>query len=492
MASSDLPLQNPKLLKSKLYINGEWLAAGERRSYPVRNPANGEVISNVADGGKAETVTAIAAAAKAFPAYAALAAAERAAKLYRWHGLIMANQEDLAIILTAEMGKPLAEARAEISYGASFASWFAGEAERISGATLPTIQDRRLFVLKQPVGVCAAITPWNFPLAMITRKVAPALAAGCTIVVKPAAETPLTALALAELATQAGFPAGAINIVCSQRAAEVGLALTSDPVVRKLTFTGSTEIGRLLYANCAPDIKRLSLELGGNAPFIVFDDADLEAAVAGTIISKFRNTGQTCVCANRIYAHDKIYDRYASMLTAAVRMLKVGDGMKAGTEQGPLINAAGLAKVEEHVADALNNGATVLCGGGRHRRGGLFYQPTVLANVSSSMKLNREETFGPVAALIRFTEEQEVLSMVNDTPFGLAAYFYTKDLARAHRFADGIEAGMVGINTGLVSSTAGPFGGVKQSGLGREGSKYGIDEFLEIKLVCMGGTGTGK
>lgn len=481
-------LKNKDLLKDRLLIGGKWLKARSSRTYQVRNPANGAVIAEVADAGGAETDKAIAAAAAAFPGYAALVAQQRTELLRAWYDLIIAHSEDLARLVTAEMGKPLAESRAEAVYGAGFVEWFAEEAKRAYGDVIPTHQpDKRIFAIRQPVGVCAAITPWNFPIAMITRKVAPALAAGCTVVVKPAGSTPLAALALGALAGKAGFPDGVLNVVTSSRAAEVGAALTASTTVRKLTFTGSTEVGRKLYAQCAQDIKKLSLELGGNAPFIVFADADLEAAVDGAMICKFRNTGQTCVCANRIYVQSEVHDKFAQMLTKAVRKLKVGDGMADGVNQGPLIDEAGLAKVREHVADAVGRGAHVLCGGRRHKLGGLFFQPTVLAGVTADMQINSEETFGPVAPLIRFDTEEEAVALANDSPFGLASYFYTKDLARAHRVAERIESGIVGINTGLISTPAAPFGGVKQSGLGREGSKYGINEFLEIKYLCMGG-----
>ncbi|MGB8544911.1 MAG: NAD-dependent succinate-semialdehyde dehydrogenase, partial [Azonexus sp.] len=419
------------------------------------------------------------------PAWRALPAKQRAQVLQRWFVLINANADDLAQLITAECGKPLSEARGEVTYGASFVEWFAEEGKRTYGETIPaTAVDKRLVVIKQAIGVCAAITPWNFPLAMITRKVAPALAAGCTVVVKPAEQTPLTALALAVLAEEAGFPPGVFNVLTGDPVA-IGGELTANPTVRKLSFTGSTEVGRLLMAQCAPTIKKLSLELGGNAPFIVFDDADVDAAVNGALIAKYRNTGQTCVCANRILVQSGVYEEFAQKLAVRAGQLTVGAGIEEGVAQGPLIDDAALAKVEAHVADALTKGARVLCGGARHARGGNFYQPTVLADVTPDMKVACEETFGPVAPLFRFASEAEAVAMANDTEFGLAAYFYSRDVARCWRVGEALEYGMVGVNTGLISNEVAPFGGVKQSGIGREGSKYGIEEYLDIKYLCF-------
>ncbi len=483
-----LKLDQPDLLRKQIYAGCQWRDAETGNTYAMSNPADGTVVAEVAQADAADTQAAIAAAVAAFPAYSALVAKQRSVLLRKWHELILANSEDLARLVTAEMGKPLAEARAEVAYGSSFVEWFAEEAKRAYGDVIPGHQpDKRILAIKQPVGVCAAITPWNFPIAMITRKVAPALAVGCPAIVKPAGQTPLAALALAALAHEAGLPPGVLNVLPSNRARSVGETLTASTDVRKLTFTGSTEIGRVLYAQCAHDIKKLSLELGGNAPFIVFDDADIAAAADGAIICKFRNTGQTCVCANRIYVQDSVYDEFADALAQRAAALKVGNGMDEGVAQGPLINADGLAKVKSHVEDALAGGARIVCGGKEHELGGTFFEPTVLADVTPQMLVNREETFGPVAPLVRFEQEDEVLRLANDSPFGLSAYFYTRDLARAHRVAEGIEAGMVGVNTGLISTETAPFGGVKQSGLGREGSKYGIDEFLETKYICLGG-----
>ena len=478
-------LSNRQMLRSAAKIGQNWNAADDGATFSVINPATGERLGEVPLCGAAETRRAIEAANEAWPAWRALTARQRGQLLRAWFELIVANAEDLAQLITAECGKPLAEARGEVAYGASFVEWFAEEGKRTYGESIPsTAANTRLLVVKQPVGVCAAITPWNFPLAMITRKVAPALAAGCPVVVKPAEATPLTALALAVLAEQAGLPAGVFNVVTGNPAA-IGGELCANPVVRKLSFTGSTAVGRLLMAQCAPTIKKLSLELGGNAPFIVFDDADLDAAVDGALIAKYRNTGQTCVCANRFLVQAGIYDQFAARFADKVRGLKVGDGTEAGVAQGPLINAAGLAKVEAHVADALGKGARVLCGGTRHERGGNFFQPTVLADVTTAMQVAREETFGPVAPLFRFETEAEAIAMANDTEFGLAAYFYSRDVARCWRVGEALEYGMVGINTGLVSNEVAPFGGIKQSGLGREGSKYGIEEYLEIKYLCF-------
>jgi succinate-semialdehyde dehydrogenase/glutarate-semialdehyde dehydrogenase len=478
-------IDNRALLRSTVFLNGNWVAADDGSSFAVRDPANDALLGVVPNCGAGETRRAIAAAASALPAWRARTAKQRAQVLQRWLTLINENAGDLARLITAECGKPLAEARGEVAYGASFVEWFAEEGKRTYGETIPaTLADKRLVVVKQAIGVCAAITPWNFPLAMITRKVAPALAAGCTVVIKPAEQTPLTALALAVLAEQAGLPAGVINVLTGDPVA-IGGELTASPLVRKLSFTGSTEVGRLLMQQCAPTIKKLSLELGGNAPFIVFDDADVDAAVNGALLAKYRNTGQTCVCANRILVQAGIYEEFAQKLAARAGELKVGPGAEDGVAQGPLIDAAALAKVEHHVADALAKGARVLSGGARHARGGNFYQPTVLADVTPAMKLAREETFGPVAPLFRFHSEAEAVAMANDTEFGLAAYFYSRDVARCWRVGEALEYGMVGVNTGLISNEVAPFGGIKQSGIGREGSKYGIEDYLEVKYLCF-------
>ena len=479
-------MKNPELLRNACLINGEWQPA-TGTSIEVRNPATGDLVGSVPSFGAAETCRAIDAADAAFHPWRAKTAGERAKILRRWFELMMANQEDLARLMTLEQGKPLAEARGEIAYAASFIEWFAEEARRVYGEVIPSpLPDRRLIVLKQPVGVCAAITPWNFPAAMITRKVAPALAAGCTMVVKPAEQTPLSALALAWLGQQAGIPPGVLNIVTGEPVA-IGGELTSNSKVLKLSFTGSTEVGRLLMAQCAPTIKKMSLELGGNAPFIVFDDADLDAAVAGAMASKYRNAGQTCVCTNRFLVQEGVHDAFARKLAAAVAGLKVGNGLDEGVTQGPLIDDAGLAKVEELLADAVTQGASVLCGGKRHARGGTFFEPTVLAGATPAMRLAREEIFGPVAPIFSFRDEAEAVRMANDTEFGLAAYFYSRDIARAWRVGEALDYGMVGINSGLISNEVAPFGGVKQSGLGREGSKHGIEEYLEIKYIAMAG-----
>ena len=478
-------IQNQALLRSTVLFGGKWVSADDGMTFAVRDPATGSLLAEVPDCGAPETRRAIAAAAAAMPAWRALPAKQRAQVLQRWFVLINANADDLAQLITAEGGKPLSEARGEVTYGASFVEWFAEEGKRTYGETIPaTAVDKRLVVIKQAIGVCAAITPWNFPLAMITRKVAPALAAGCTVVVKPAEQTPLTALALAVLAEEAGFPPGVFNVLTGDPVA-IGGELTASPVVRKLSFTGSTEVGRLLMAQCAPTIKKLSLELGGNAPFIVFDDADVDAAVNGALIAKYRNTGQTCVCANRILVQSGVYEEFAQKLAVRAGQLTVGAGIEEGVAQGPLIDDAALAKVEAHVADALTKGARVLCGGARHARGGNFYQPTVLADVTPDMKVACEETFGPVAPLFRFASEAEAVAMANDTEFGLAAYFYSRDVARCWRVGEALEYGLVGVNTGLISNEVAPFGGVKQSGIGREGSKYGIEEYLDIKYLCF-------
>jgi succinate-semialdehyde dehydrogenase/glutarate-semialdehyde dehydrogenase len=480
-------LKDTALFRQQCYVDGTWVDAPDGKTVAVMNPASGEALGTVPSLGAAETASAVAAAHAAFPAWAAKTAKERATILRRWYELIVANADDIGTMMTAEQGKPLAEARGEVTYAASFVEWFAEEAKRMYGDVIPGHQaDKRILVLRQPVGVVAAITPWNFPAAMITRKVAPALAAGCTVVCKPASQTPFTALALAELAHRAGIPKGVFNVVTGSARA-IGGVLTGDPRVRKLSFTGSTEIGKQLMAQCAGTMKKVSLELGGNAPFIVFDDADLDAAVAGAIASKYRNTGQTCVCANRLLVQAGAYDAFAAKLVEAVRKLAVGDGLKGATDQGPLIDESALAKVEEHVADAVAKGAKVALGGKRHALGGTFYEPTVLTYVTPDMKVAGEETFGPVAPLFRFETEEEAIRMANDTEFGLAAYFYTRDLARSWRVSEALEYGIVGLNTGLISTEVAPFGGVKESGMGREGSKYGLMDFTEIKYVCVGG-----
>jgi succinate-semialdehyde dehydrogenase/glutarate-semialdehyde dehydrogenase len=485
--ASPLVLEDPSLLRQQCYVNGAWLDATGGATLPVSNPATGAALGSVPAFGAAETESAVGAARAAFPAWAARTAKERAVLLRRWHDLILQNAADLARLMTAEQGKPLAESKGEIAYAASFVEWFAEEAKRVYGDVIPGHQaDKRILVLRQPVGVVAAITPWNFPAAMITRKVAPALAAGCTVVCKPATQTPYSALALAELAHRAGIPAGVLNIVTGP-AREVGGVLTGDARVRKLSFTGSTEIGKLLMAQCSKTMKKVSLELGGNAPFIVFDDADLDAAVAGAIASKYRNTGQTCVCANRLLVQKGVYEAFGAKLVAAVQKLRVGDGLADETEQGPLIDAAALKKVEEHIADATAKGAKIALGGRRHALGGTFFEPTVLTGVTPAMAVAREETFGPVAPLFSFKSEEEAIAMANDTEFGLAAYLYTRDLARSWRVSEALEYGIVGLNTGLISTEVAPFGGVKESGTGREGSKYGLLEYTEIKYVCVGG-----
>ena len=481
-----LPLKDPSLFKTQSYLNGEWIDADSGKRFDVDNPADGAIVASVPDCGAAETKRAIAAADAALPAWRALTAKARAAILRKWYELILANADDLALILTTEQGKPLAEAKGEILYGASFIEWFAEEGKRTYGDTIPSPQgDKRLIVIKQAIGVTAAITPWNFPNAMITRKVGPALAAGCTMVLKPAEQTPLSALALAELAQRAGVPKGVFNIITGDAPA-IGGELCASPVVRKLSFTGSTEVGRILMKQCAPTIKKLSLELGGNAPFIVFDDADLDAAADGLMASKYRNAGQTCVCANRVYVQAGIYDKFTDKIKAKMAAIKVGAGTEADVNLGPLIDAQGLAKVEDHVADALAKGAKVVLGGKRSARGGLFYEPTLLRDVPLTAKVSREETFGPVAPLIKFDTEAEVVALANASEFGLAAYFYSRDVSRVFRVGEALESGMVGINTGIFSNEVAPFGGVKQSGLGREGSKYGIEDYLEIKYLCIG------
>jgi succinate-semialdehyde dehydrogenase/glutarate-semialdehyde dehydrogenase len=480
-------LTDPKLFRQAAYIDGAWVESGPNGKIDVDDPATGEILGSVPRLGRAETRAAIDAASRAFPAWRQTTAKERAIVLRRWFELMMANQEDLAQLMTAEQGKPIAESRGEVAYAASFLEWFGEEAKRVYGDTIPAQQaDKRILVLKEPICVVACITPWNFPLAMITRKAGPAIAAGCTVVLKPASQTPFSALALAELAERAGIPKGVFNVVTGS-ATEIGGELTSHPAVRKLSFTGSTETGKLLMAQCAATVKKLSLELGGNAPFIVFDDADLDAAVEGAIASKYRNTGQTCVCANRLLVHAAVYDAFARKLAEAVTKLTPAPGTEAGATQGPLIDDKAVEKVESHIADATAKGAKVLLGGKRHARGGRFFEPTILIDVTPAMAVAREETFGPVAPLFRFTSEAQAIALANDTEFGLAAYFYGRDVGRIFRVAEALEYGIVGINTGIISTEVAPFGGVKESGLGREGSKYGLDEFLEIKYLCLGG-----
>ena len=480
-----MKLNDPTLLRVDSYINDGWVAGKTR--FAVTNPANGEVIAEVADLGSAEVTAAIDAAVPAQKAWAKRTAKDRAMVMRKWYDLVMANAEDLAVILTTEMGKPLAEAKGEIAYGASFIDWFAEEARRVCGDVLETPQaDKRLLTFKQPIGVFGAITPWNFPIAMITRKVAPGIAAGCACVLKPAEQTPLSALALAELAERAGLPAGIMNIVTGMNAPAIGETMCADDRIRKMTFTGSTEVGRILMRQSADSVKKMSLELGGNAPLLVFDDADLDKAVTGAMMSKFRNAGQTCVCANRIFVQDGIYDAFAKRLAEATDALQVGNGMTDGVEQGPIINDQGLAKIKRHVEDAVGKGAILLTGGKPHALGGTFFEPTVLTEMTSDMQLFREETFGPVAALFKFNDEDDAIAMANDSEFGLAAYLFTENAARLFRVSEALEFGIVAVNTGIFSSEVGPFGGLKNSGLGREGSKYGIDEFLEIKFVCVG------
>ena len=480
-------LQDPRLFRQACYIDGTWVESSPQGVIEVDNPATGEIIGTVPKLGRAETRQAIEVAARAFPAWRNKTAKERAAVMRRWFDLMLANQDDLARLMTTEQGKPLVESKGEVLYAASFLEWFGEEAKRVYGDTIPPHQgDKRILVIKQPVGVVACITPWNFPLAMITRKAGPAIAAGCAVVLKPASQTPFSALALAELAQRAGVPNGVLNVLTGS-ATEIGGELTSNPTVRKLSFTGSTATGKLLMAQCARTVKKLSLELGGNAPFIVFDDADLDAAVEGAVLSKYRNTGQTCVCANRLLVQNAAYDAFASKLAAAVKKLNPAPGLAAGATQGPLIDDRAVEKVESHISDATSKGATVLVGGKRHALGGRFFEPTILTDVTPAMAIAREETFGPVAPLFRFRDEAEAIRLANDTEFGLAAYFYGRDIGRIWRVAEALEYGIVGINTGLISTEVAPFGGVKESGLGREGSKYGIEEFLEIKYLCMGG-----
>ena len=481
-----MQLSDSSLFRQQCYINGTWCDADDGSTLSVNYPATGDELGRVPRMGDSETARAIEAAETALPAWRALTAKERGAKLRAWHALMLEHQEDLARLMTAEQGKPLAESRGEIGYAASFFEWFAEEGRRIYGDVIPPHQsDKRIVVMKQPIGVCAAITPWNFPAAMITRKVGPALAAGCTMVIKPASQTPYSALALCELAERAGIPAGVVSCVTGSARA-IGGRLTSDPKVKKISFTGSTEVGKVLLEQCAGTVKKASMELGGNAPFIVFDDADLDKAVDGAMICKFRNGGQTCVCANRIYVQSGVYEAFSKKLAAAVDAIQVGDGTADGTTQGPLIDAAAVEKVEEHIADALSKGAEVVTGGNRHALGGSYFQPTVLSNVTPAMIVSREETFGPLAPLFRFESEDEVVALANDTEFGLAAYFYTNDLGRSWRVSEALEYGIVGCNTGLISTEVAPFGGVKESGLGREGSHYGIEDYLEVKYCCIG------
>jgi len=480
-------LKDPSLLTSKAFVAGEWVDAANGATFDVTNPARGDVITPVADLGIAEVRRAIEAAEVAQKPWAAKTGKERAAILRKWYDLMVANADDLGAILTAEMGKPLAEAKGEILYGASFVEWFSEEAKRVYGETIPGHQpDKRIMVIKQPVGVVASITPWNFPNAMIARKVAPALAVGCTFVARPATETPLSALAMAILAERAGVPKGVFSVVTSTKSSAVGKEFCENPIVRKLTFTGSTEVGRILMRQAADQIMKTSMELGGNAPFIVFDDADLDAAVEGAMISKYRNNGQTCVCANRIYVQDGVYDAFAEKLAAAVANMKVGDGFGDGVTTGPLINSAAVDKVEEHIKDAVSKGAKIATGGNRHALGGTFFEPTILTGVTPDMMVTNDETFGPVAPLFRFTDEDDVIAQANDTIFGLASYFYARDLGRVYRVAEALEYGMVGINTGLISTEVAPFGGVKQSGQGREGSSHGVEDYLEMKYMCIG------
>ncbi|MFT6550593.1 MAG: succinate-semialdehyde dehydrogenase/glutarate-semialdehyde dehydrogenase [Zhongshania marina] len=484
-----LSLKRPELFRQQAYINGQWINAGSGETTSVTNPANGELLGTIPCLNEEETRAAIDAADLAWGPWRKLPAKERSAYLRRWFNLIQDNAEDIAQIMTAEQGKPLSEARGEVQYAASFIEWFAEEAKRSYGDVIPSpANDKRLIVVKEPVGVCAAITPWNFPAAMITRKAAPALAAGCTMLVRPADATPFTALALAVLAEEAGIPKGVFNILTG-KSRVIGAELTSSTKVRKLSFTGSTEVGRKLMEQCAPTLKKLSLELGGNAPFIVFEDADIDAAVDGAMASKFRNTGQTCVCTNRLYVHDKVYDVFTEKLAKAVDALKVGNGVDEGVAQGPLIDQGAVLKVEQHIDNAVGLGAKVLSGGKRHSLGGNFFEPTVLANVTQEMCIAHEETFGPVAPVLRFHSDDEVIQLANDTEFGLASYFYSRDIGRVWNVAEALEYGMVGINTGLISNEVAPFGGVKQSGFGREGSHYGVDEYQVVKYMCMGGLG---
>jgi len=485
-ATSDR-LRDRELFRELCYINGQWVGSDARETIPVDNPATSAIIGSVPKLGRSDTVKAIDAAAAAYPGWRARTAKERAAVLRRWFDLIMTHQEDLATLMTLEQGKPLVESRAEVAYGASFIEWFAEEGKRTYGDTIPShASDKRIVVIKEPVGVVGCITPWNFPIAMITRKVGPALAAGCTVVAKPASQTPFSALALAALAERAGLPPGVLNVITGS-ASEIGAELTSNPIVRKISFTGSTEIGKVLMAQCASTVKKVSLELGGNAPFIVFDDADLDAAVEGAMVSKYRNTGQTCVCANRLLVQASVYDEFATRLAAAAGRLKVGPGLDEGVTQGPLIDMSAVEKVESHVADALAKGGSVIQGGHRAAAGGRFFEPTVITGATVDMALSREETFGPVAPLFKFSTEEEAIRIANATEFGLAAYFYGRDVGRVWRVAEALEYGIVGINTGLISTEVAPFGGIKESGVGREGSKYGIEDYMVVKYLCLGG-----
>jgi succinate-semialdehyde dehydrogenase/glutarate-semialdehyde dehydrogenase len=481
-------LKDPSLFKEESFINGKWFKSGSGATFPINNPANNDIIAQVANLDAADAEKAIAAANAAFPKWKGITGKERAGFMRKWFDLILQNKDDLAILMTLEQGKPLAESSGEVVYGASFIEWYAEEAKRVSG-TIPTTiwGDKRFMVLKQPVGVCVAITPWNFPNAMITRKIAPAMAAGCTIVIKPAEQTPLSALALAELAIRAGIPEGVVNIVTADadRSVAIGKTLCASPIVRHLSFTGSTEVGRILMSQCAPTVKKLGLELGGHAPFIVFEDADIDAAVTGAIASKYRNSGQTCVCANRIYVHKKVHDVFVEKFSKAVQTIKVGNGMDAGVSQGPLIDQAALEKVERHIADALSKGAKLVTGGKPSPLGGTFYEPTILSNVSSNMLITYEETFGPVAPIIPFESDDEVIELANNSQYGLASYFYSRDIGRIWKVAEALEYGMVGVNSGILANEVVPFGGVKQSGLGREGSVFGMDEYLELKYVCI-------
>ena len=482
-----MQLTDSKLFRQECYVNGDWLTAADGGELSVNNPATREELGVVPNFGAVDTRRAIEAAAAAMPEWAARTAQQRARVLRKFHDLMMANQEDLAILMTAEQGKPLQESRGEVAYAVSFIEWFGEEGKRIYGDVIPGHQhDRRIVVLKQPVGVVASITPWNFPAAMIARKIGPALAAGCTVVCKPASQTPYSALAMAELGARAGLPAGTLNVVTGSARA-IGGELTGNPTVRKLTFTGSTEIGKLLLEQCSGTVKKVSMELGGNAPFLVFDDADLAAAVQGAVASKYRNTGQTCVCTNRFLVQDRVCEEFAERLAEAAATLRVGDGLAGETDQGPLIDDAAVAKVEEHIADAVDNGARLVAGGQRHSLGGTFFEPTVITGVTRTMKVAREETFGPVAPIFSFSTEDEAIRLANDTEFGLAAYVYTRDLGRSWRVPEALEYGIVGLNTGIISTEVAPFGGVKESGIGREGSKYGIDDYLEIKYLCIGG-----
>ena len=482
-----MQLNDSNLLKTRAYVNGTWLESGDGATFAVTNPATGDEICRVPDFGPAQVGTVLEAANAAWNDWKNRLADERSRLLRRWYDAIMDHQSDLAMILSMEQGKPLAEAKGEIAYGTSFIEWFAEEAKRVYGDVIPHTQpDRRLLVIKQPIGVVCAITPWNFPTAMITRKAAPALAAGCPIVIKPAAETPLSALALAELADRAGIPAGIFNVVTTRQAAEVGKEMTSNPLVRKVSFTGSTAVGKILMQQCASTVKKVALELGGNAPFIVFDDADIDAAVEGAMASKYRNSGQTCVCANRLIVQDGVYEEFSKKLARAVEQLRVGQANEPEVQQGPLINEAAVEKVQQHIDDAVAKGARIATGGARHDRGGTFFQPTVLLDVDNSMQVAIEETFGPVAPVFRFQNEQQAIDLANATEFGLAAYFYARDIGRIWRVAEKLESGMVGINEGIISTEVAPFGGVKESGLGREGSRYGIDEFVEMKYLCLG------